>query len=120
MMQDRVLSMLGLAMKGNHAVSGEFQTVNAVRDGSAALVLVAEDASENTKKLFRDKCSFYEVKLYLYGTKESLGKAMGKEIRSCAAVTSAGLAKSIINRIESNGAPCETAKNLNGKQRNEG
>lgn len=116
-MQDRVLSMLGLAVKGNHAVSGEFQTVNAVRDGSAALVLVAEDASENTKKLFRDKCSFYEVKLYLYGTKETLGRAMGKEIRSCAAVTSEGLAKSIIGRLESTGASYEMAKTLK-RQRN--
>ena len=62
---DRVLSMLGLAARGRNVVSGEFQTESAVKTGQAMVVLVAEDASKNTKKLFLDKCSFYEVPVYI-------------------------------------------------------
>ena len=40
MKQDRVLSMLGIAARGRNVVSGEFQTVNAVKDGSAMLVII--------------------------------------------------------------------------------
>ena len=100
MKQNKVLSLLGLAMRGRNLVSGEFQTVESVRTGSAMLVIIAEDASGNTKKLFRDKCSFYQVPIYEYGTKETLGQAIGKDIRSSLAVCDAGLADVIIKQLE--------------------
>lgn len=100
MKQNKVLSMLGIAARGRNVVSGELQTLNAVKDGSAMLVIVAEDASENTRKLFTDKCSFYEVPCRLYGTKEALGKAIGKDVRSSLAVTNAGLAQSVIEYLK--------------------
>ena len=100
MRQNKVLSMLGLAARGRNVVSGELQTLDAIKDGSAMLVIVAEDASENTRKLFTDKCSFYQVPLKLYGTREELGRAIGKDIRSSLAVVNAGLAQSIIGYLE--------------------
>lgn len=99
MKQSKVLSLLGIAMRGRNLVSGEFQTEEAVKTGSAMLVIVAEDASANTKKLFHDKCSFYEVPVYEYGTKEELGRAIGKDIRSSLAVCDAGLADAIIKHL---------------------
>ena len=101
MKQNKVLSMLGLAARGRNVVSGELQTLNAVKDGSAMLVIVAADASENTRKLFSDKCSFYEVPLRMYGSREALGRAIGKEMRSSLAVIDAGLAQSIMGYLES-------------------
>ncbi len=103
MNQNRVMSMLGLAAKGRNVVSGEFQTVGAVRDGTASLVIVALDASENTKKLFSDKCSFYHVPVYQYGSKEKLGRAIGKDYRSSVAVIDAGLAENIRKLLEQPG-----------------
>ena len=97
---NKVLSMLGLAARGRNVVSGELQTLDAIKDGSAMLVIVAEDASENTRKLFTDKCSFYQVPIKLYGTREELGRAIGKDIRSSLAVVNAGLAQSIIGYLE--------------------
>lgn len=101
MKPDKVLSYLGLAMRGRNLVSGEFQTEDAVKSGKAILVIVAEDASDNTKKLFRDKCSYYEVPVYSYGTKQSLGRAIGKDQRSSLAVTDAGLAQAIEKAMQS-------------------
>lgn len=101
MKQSKVLSMLGLAARGRNVVSGELQTLNAVKDGSAILVIVAEDASENTRKLFGDKCSFYGVMLRTYGTRESLGRAIGKGERSSLALIDEGLAQSVIRHLES-------------------
>lgn len=100
MEQNKVLSLLGLAMRGRNLVSGEMQTENAVKGGSAMLVIIAEDASENTKKHFLDKCSFYEVPVYVYGSKEDLGRAIGKDLRSSIGVCDAGLADAIIKRLE--------------------
>ena len=66
---DRVLSMIGIAAKSGNVVSGEFSTEKAVKTGSAFLVIVSEEASENTKKHFTDMTSFYEVPIYFYGDK---------------------------------------------------
>ena len=52
MKNDNILSMLGLAKRGGNIVSGEFSVENAIRDGSAYLVVIAKDASDKTKKKF--------------------------------------------------------------------
>ena len=92
--------LLGLCAKSRNLVSGEFAAENAVKDGSAWLVIVATDASQNTKKLFHDKCSFYEVPYFEYGTKESLGHTIGKEMRASIAVLDENFAKAIIQKLQ--------------------
>ncbi len=96
----KVYSLIGLATRARKSVSGEFSTEKAVKAFEAELVIVAEDASDNTKKLFHDKCSFYEVPCYVFGTKEELGHAMGKEMRASLAVTDFGFAQSICKLLD--------------------
>lgn len=91
----KIFSLLGLAARGRRVVSGEFMTEKAVKSGSAFLVIVSSEASDNTKKMFGNMCAFYEVPVYFYGSKEDLGHAMGKEMRASLAVTDEGFAKSI-------------------------
>lgn len=100
MKQDKVLSMLGLSAKAGNVASGEFSTEKAVKEGKSHLVIVAGDASDNTKKHFRDMCSFYEVPFYAYADKESLGHHIGKEFRASLAVTNEGLAKAVIKQLK--------------------
>ena len=97
---NRVFSMIGMATKAGKTVSGEFATEKAVKTGKAFLVIVSEEASENTKKMFRNMCSFYGVPMYTYGSKEDLGHSMGKEFRASLAVTDEGFAKSIKKRLD--------------------
>ena len=96
---NRVLAMVGMAMKAGRVVSGEFSTEKAVKEGKAFLVIVSEAASDNTKKKFRNMCTYYEVPMYIYGTKEELGHSMGKEFRSSLALTEECFAKSIEKRL---------------------
>ena len=100
MKQNKIFSLLGLAAKGRNLVSGEFQTMESIRSQSAYLILVAQDASDNTKKLFHDKSSYYEIPVYDYGTKDDLGRAIGKDLRSSLGVCEEGLAKAIIKQLE--------------------
>ncbi len=94
-MVDRVLQMLGIGRKANLVGSGEFKTEESVKGGAAHLVLIATDASNNTKKKFKDMCSFYHVPCCEYGTKETLGRALGQEERSSVCVNDAGMAGKI-------------------------
>ena len=100
MKQNKVLSLLGLAMRGRNLVSGEFQTLEAVKNGRAMLVIIAEDASANTRKLFTDKCTYYGVPVRSFGEKDELGRAIGKDMRSSLGVCDAGLADAIIKQLE--------------------
>ena len=76
--RDRVLSMLGMAARAGRIESGEFSTEKAVKSGRGRLVIVAEDASDNTKKMFKNMCDYYKVPLVVFGTKEELGHWIGK------------------------------------------
>lgn len=97
---NKIDGLLGLCARSRKLASGEFAAESAVKDGSAWVVIVATDASQNTKKLFHDKCSFYEVPIFEYGTKETLGHAIGKEMRASIAVLDENFSKAIIEKLE--------------------
>ncbi|WP_461810664.1 L7Ae/L30e/S12e/Gadd45 family ribosomal protein [Faecalimonas sp.] len=100
MKQSKVLSIIGLATRAGRTVSGEFSTEKETKSGKACLVIVANDASDNTKKKFKNMCDFYEVPICFYGNKDTLGHAMGKEFRASLAVLDSGFAKEIMKYLE--------------------
>ncbi len=100
MNSDKINGYLGLAARAGKVQSGEFSTEKSVKTGKAALVLVAADASDNTKKKFTNMCTFYEVPMYVYGTKETLGACLGRELRASLAVEDTGFCKAIIKQID--------------------
>ena len=93
--------MLGIATKAGKVVTGEFSTEKAVKEGSAMLVVVAGDASDNTKKKFRNMCDYYQVTMKVFSDKNSLGNACGKEFRASLAITDVGLAQAVEKQINS-------------------
>lgn len=97
---NKVLSLIGLATRAGKTVSGEFSTEKSVKSGKGYLVLVAEDASENTRKKFQNMCDFYEVPVYVLGSKADLGKYCGKEFRASLAVQDENFAKAILKELE--------------------
>ena len=102
MKPDRVLSMLGIAEKAGSVHSGEFCTENAIKSGKAALVIVAQDASDNTKKKFENMCELRQIPFAVYGTKEELGHHIGKEFRASLAVTNEGIADTLQKQLDIN------------------
>ena len=90
-------------MKAGKLASGEFMTEKSVKEGKAELVIVAEDASDNTKKMFRNMCEFYHVPMYNMSNKESLGHGIGKQFRASLAVLDMGLANAIKKQFDNEG-----------------
>lgn len=99
----RIFGLLGLAAKAGKVQSGEFSTEKSVKSGRACLVLVSEEASENTKKMFRNMCTYYEVPYYEFGGKEELGHAIGRQMRASLAVQDEGFSKAIEKQLCMNG-----------------
>lgn len=98
-MTDRVLSMIGLARKAGKLTSGEFLCEDAVRSGKACLVVLATDAAKNSSKNLTDSTNYYKVPLVVYGTKESLGNAIGCNQRAAVCITDPGIAQKIVSLI---------------------
>ena len=61
----KLLSLIGLATRARKVVSGEFSTEKSVKSGRSRMVIVSEEASDNTKKMFTNMCAHYKVPIYL-------------------------------------------------------
>ncbi len=100
MKRNNIYSLIGLAMRAGKVASGEFSTEKAVKTGKACLVIMAEDASDRTKKECSDMCSYYRIPFAIYGTKEELGHCIGKEMRASLAVLEPGLGRQIAEKMK--------------------
>ena len=98
-MSDRILSTLGLARRAGKLKSGELAVELCIKKQQAALVIIAEDASINTKKKLKDKCAYRNISCVFYSDKEKLGKAVGTEERAAVALTDNGFAESILKQL---------------------
>ena len=87
MAKDRLFNAIGLCMKAGKARSGAFAAENAVRSGSAKLLLLEETASEATKTHYEHLCAAHGVPFY---TVETVGGAIGKDSHIVMAVTDPG------------------------------
>ena len=90
---ERALSNLGLAFRAGKVQSGDEGVMKAIRSGSARLVIVATDASDNAMKKYRDKCEYYGVPLLTAFDRRQLGRSVGKAERVAVAVTDTGLSE---------------------------
>lgn len=90
---------MGLVVKAGKLISGENKCEAAIRAEKAHLVIVAEDASDNTKKRFTDMCAFRGVNIKIFGDRDSISKYIGKENRVVVAVTEKEFAKNLIRLI---------------------
>lgn len=92
---NKFLSLLGLCKRAGKLAAGEQAAEQAVRRGQAYLLILAEDASQNTKKKFRNSAAYYKLPLAEIEQKEALGRAIGAQMRSIIAITEEGFAKKL-------------------------
>ncbi len=99
MNQSKICGLLGLCKKSGNAILGTEMTVDAVRSNRNRVryVLVANDASDNTKKRVTDVCNYRKIAFAeLPLSTEELGHLMGKKAAlATVGVASDGFAKAI-------------------------
>ena len=88
--------MIGLCVKAGRAAFGSEQCEILARGGKLALVIVAKDASDNTKKRMEDKCQSFDVPRIVWGTVESLARCTGKGKVSALGIRDRGFAAAIL------------------------
>ena len=98
--EQKIYSYIGLAMRAGKVVSGDDTTLKELKKGKLSLVIVADDASDNTKKLFKDKSSFIKVNYIELSTKDGLGMSIGKDSRAVIGIKDIGFANKIVELID--------------------
>lgn len=96
--KNKLISFLSICKKSGNIRSGEFAALEAVKCEIAELVIVAEDASDNTKKKFIDKTNYRDIPCICFSTKEELGRAIGKDFAASIAICDGGLAKAFLDK----------------------
>lgn len=97
MKRNKIVSLAGMAAKAGKIASGEFSVEKAVKTGKGHLVILAEDASANTRKKFTNMCSYYGVPILFIESREVLGRAIGRGFRASLAVLDEGFAKAMLD-----------------------
>ncbi|KOO46577.1 YlxQ family RNA-binding protein [Priestia koreensis] len=100
MKQEKWYSFLGLANRARKVISGEELVIKEVRKQSAKLVILSQDASENTTKKVQDKCAYYKVPIKYVSDRHRLGEAIGKEARVVIAIVDDGFAKKMSTMLD--------------------
>ena len=93
---DRILSLLGLSLRGGNLAVGEEPVDAAARAKDARLLLLAADSTDNTRR----RCEHMALAgsclwVRLPCTKEQMGRALGRNSVALAAVTDIGLASAL-------------------------
>lgn len=98
----KILQLLGLATRARMIVTGEELVIREIQSNKAKLIIVSNDASTNTAKKITDKCTFYNVEKHVFGSREDLGHAIGKDSRVVLAITDRGFAKKLSELLNEN------------------
>ncbi len=93
MNSNNIYKMLGLSVRAGGAVFGEGALKDSLKTKTSGLVIVSEDASNNTKKKFQKNAEFYHTPYFEFGDRYSLGKACGREFAVVISITNENLAK---------------------------
>ena len=86
------LSLLGLAKKAGRLSVGNDAVLESLHAGRACVVIVAEDAAENTVRRFQNRRGNIPIETLPY-SKATLGAAIGYKSCAIAAICDVGFAK---------------------------
>lgn len=96
----KICSMIGIGKRGGLIKYGETGCTFAIKKNSCYLLIIARDASENTKKRFINMCKNRRIKYILFASKQELGKSIGKDITATIAVVDKKFANMLLELIK--------------------
>jgi ribosomal protein L7Ae-like RNA K-turn-binding protein len=96
------MGLIGLAQRAGKCVSGSELCEKTARDGGAKLMLLDRQTRENTASKIEGLCARSGIPLFRV---PGLGHAIGKEGRMVCAVTDAGFARAIRERLDTANNP---------------
>lgn len=97
---NKLYSMLGIGKKAGFIISGETGCIQAIKHSKCKSLILAQDASDNTKDRFISLCKKKQIKYYIIGSKSEIGNAIGKSFTSTICIVDNRFSNTILDLIE--------------------
>lgn len=101
-MNNKVYNFLGLIQKSGNLTSGDDGVEIDIKKGKCKLLIISEDASENTKSKFETMAKRNNIPYIVFGTKYDLGYYIGKSLRSVLSIKNENMANALLEKIKEN------------------
>jgi ribosomal protein L7Ae-like RNA K-turn-binding protein len=99
-MSNKMFSFLSLMKRARQLSSGDDTVEIDIKKGNVKLLIIAKDASDNTKKKFHNMAEYRKVPYVYFGTKEELGPCVGKAYTAVMAIKDQGFADSFLEKFK--------------------
>lgn len=99
MVENKIYGLLGISAKAGKVLSGTDMVLDGINKGKVAMVIIAQDASEKTKKNIEYFCQKENVEMIIFGDIFNNSKAIGKQNRAIIGIADINLAKAIKKQI---------------------
>lgn len=99
-MINKIYSMIGLAMKAGKVAFGSDMCEDKIKRKDASLIIIAEDASINTKDKFIKLASLYNINIVVFGKIDLLSSSIGKSNKGVFAVLDNGFGNKILQMVK--------------------
>ena len=99
-MSNKLYLFIGLMKKAGAISSGNELVEADIKKNKCKLLIISEDASENTKKKFLDIAESKKVPCICFGEKDKLGQILGIAERAVVAILDNGFANGFIEKYK--------------------
>lgn len=98
--EQRIINLLSMSQRARLIVSGAFAVETSFQEHKAVFLLIASDATEESKEKFLALANKYKIPHAEILDKETLGACLGKEYRAVAALLDKGFATKLTKLLE--------------------
>ncbi|GBU11016.1 50S ribosomal protein L7ae [Erysipelotrichaceae bacterium] len=99
-MNQQAYNLLGLMMRSRRIDIGATKILEGIKRGKYHLVILAEDASELTQEQFRKQAAKTNVKVIVFGTKQTIAESIGKDVTVAIGIIDKGFADKMRSILE--------------------
>ena len=104
---DNFLGMIGLAMRAGKIKCGAYSVIRAIQDGSARLVVSAEDIGADNRHKIEIACRESGIPLVQHSSAEELSRSVGKKNVPVVCICDDNFAAGVRKYIGKDGSPNE-------------
>ena len=95
MINKKIIGLIGLAARARQISYGADSVKEKIKNKKLNLVIIANNASERTKKKFETLCEEYNIPIIIAGEIEEISKAIGKSNKAVLGIENKNLSKEI-------------------------
>lgn len=92
---NKICGLLGLATRAGKVVFGTDACIEGIEKRKIKILIIAKDASERTKKKFKEICQTKEIKLFEYLSIDEISHAIGKNNKAVIGIKDLSFANEI-------------------------